>query len=369
MIMPIKTVTQGRIWKYFGLDRLVQDFQPPKESEVPSGRAQDIAAMFVRRRSLITLNLPLRHALHRIYDRHAFTTSHGTAAISTDKTGPSASTEHLPKSVVLQGAPKAYGKDIDEYTPKPLDRPIGLLHPPQPGENTGIDLRSWKQRRDDFVDYDKHLVRRRQLTAKMATPYFREWKNMRFSKGKSFLAPQRLFKADKALYFPNLFGRTLEIGSQMRDTTPKLRDKISVVSVYSSAWGENQAASFISKNNNPKLHEVVDGSGGISQLIHVNIEENSLKALLIKLFMGVQRKKMGTENWGNYFLVQNGLPLELRDMIGLLNSKVGYIYLLDGECRIRWAGSGYCEGSEKEDLVRGVTKLIEDFKSLKKYTP
>ena len=51
----------------------------------------------------------------------------------------------------------------DEYTPRPLSRPLGQLQPPQPGENTGVDPRSWRERRDEFWDYDKHLARRQQL--------------------------------------------------------------------------------------------------------------------------------------------------------------------------------------------------------------
>lgn len=63
----------------------------------------------------------------------------------------------------LADAPRSYGKSVDEFTPKPLSRPIGLSNPPQAGENRGIDTRTWKQRRADFVDYDKHLVRREEL--------------------------------------------------------------------------------------------------------------------------------------------------------------------------------------------------------------
>lgn len=51
----------------------------------------------------------------------------------------------------------------EEYTPRPLSRPLGQLQPPQPGENSGVDPRSWRERRDDFFNYDKHLARRNQL--------------------------------------------------------------------------------------------------------------------------------------------------------------------------------------------------------------
>ncbi|KAH9212580.1 ATP10 protein-domain-containing protein [Leptodontidium sp. 2 PMI_412] len=294
-----------------------------------------------------------------------FSTSYRRLAEKGAPSTPAPATPAIPEGP-LADAPRSYGKAVSEFTPKPLGRPIGLPNPPQAGENAGVDNRSWKQRRADFVDYDKHLVRRKQLTQKISTPYFREWSNMRLHKGKSFLAPPRLFKGDRALYFPNLQGQTLSKDKIPKDTTSVFEDKVSIVSVFSSVWAESQAATFASEKDNPELHEVVRSSGGLAQMVQINIEENALKAMLIKLFMPSLRKRIGAGNWGRYFVVRKGVTDDIRDAIGLLNSKVGYTYLLDGECRIRWAGSGPCEGDEKDGLVRGAKRLIEELKANRK---
>jgi ATPase complex subunit ATP10 len=192
---------------------------------------------------------------------------------------------------------------------------------------------------------------------------------MRHHKGKSFLAPPRLFKSDKALYFPNLHGQTLVKNTGLSDTTPVLEGIVSVVSVFSSAWAEGQVASFVAEKNNPKLHKVVKESGGVAQMVNINIEENAMKAAIIRLFMPSLRKRITAADWGRYFVVKRGMTNEIRDAIGLLNSKVGYVYLLDGKCRIRWAGSGICEGDEKEGLIKGVRRLIEEAKQRKVEKP
>lgn len=200
----------------------------------------------------------------------------------------------------------------------------------------------------------------------MATPYFREWSNMRLHKGKSFLAPPRLFKAERALYFPNLYGKTLLKQKELQDTTPVLKDKVSVVSIFSSVWGENQAATFASEKHNPELRDVVKKSNGEAQLVQINFEDNALKAMIVKLFMPRLRKALGAGNWDKYFLVRKGLTTEIRDLIGLLNSKVGYTYLLDEQCKIRWAASGPAESGEKESLIKGVQRLLDEAKNKQK---
>ncbi len=69
---------------------------------------------------------------------------------------------------------------------------------------------------------------------------------------------------------------------------------------------------------------------------------------------------MGQQNWGRYFIVRRGVSDEIRESVGLLNSKVGYVYLVDHNCRIRWAGSGDSEAEERGGLVKGVRRLMDE---------
>jgi mitochondrial ATPase complex subunit ATP10 len=65
--------------------------------------------------------------------------------------------------------------DGDQKDPEKLfqlNRPIGTALPPMEGENAGIDFRTVRERRNDLVDYDKHLERRKQLYVAIQLPSF-----------------------------------------------------------------------------------------------------------------------------------------------------------------------------------------------------
>jgi ATPase complex subunit ATP10 len=200
-------------------------------------------------------------------------------------------------------------------------------------------------------------------TAKLSRPYFRDWGNLQYHEGKSFIAPPRLFKAELSLYFPNLYGETIVKGDNIpRDTTPVLEGKATVVSIFSSQWAQQQADSFISEKANPALHQVLKESGDLAQIVRVNYEDNAGKAWLIRLFMGSLRRRFPERDWNKYFLVRRGITDHIRESIGLLNSRVGYTYLVDQHCRIRWAGSGPSQEVEREDLAKGLDRLVDGIK-------
>lgn len=186
---------------------------------------------------------------------------------------------------------------------------------------------------------------------------------MRHHGGKTFLSQPKLFRAESALYFPNMQGYTLENPNGMQDTTNIFTGKTSIVSVFSGTWAERQTQTFVDEKENPILASEIEREevSGL-QKVWINIEEDWLKSGLIRLFLGNLKKKRAQKDWGRSFVVSRGVGEDTRKDIGMINGKVGYVYLVDGRCKIRWAGTADAAEGEKEGLVAALKRLVDSEK-------
>ncbi|KIV88884.1 hypothetical protein PV10_08516 [Exophiala mesophila] len=276
-----------------------------------------------------------------------------------------------PDSVsAISRIPIPKGERGEVFTPSVLAYPLGLQHPPAPGQNVPYETRSFSERRKDFSSYEKALERRRVYLRSYLRPYFQEWRRVDYHRGKSFVSNERLFKKDKALYFPNLWGKTLskegDGGKGGKDTTPLLRGKVSIVCFQANEWATEQVESFVGAKENPQLNKLLENSDGMVQRIDINLQGDIARSWLVWLFKYRLRRMIPKERWDKYFMIKlprdirRGLTDEIRDAIGLLNSQVGYVYLVDPSCKIRWAGSGDAWAGEIDGLNAGIKKLIKD---------
>ena len=278
------------------------------------------------------------------------------------------------KSAISQ-IPIPKGVKGENFVPQPLARPLGLKHPPQVGQNLPFSGRSWSEAKAALEDREEHLRDRQVYLRTFLRPYFQDWKRLdKTYEGKSFVANERLFKKEKALYFPNLWGQTLakdlsdENGGS--NTTPAFRGKITVVGVQCATWAENQVNTFLEEKQNPVLHNLLRSFPQHFQQARINAQDNVSKQWLVRLFSFRLRNQIPEEEWQRYFMiklprdVRRGLTDEIRDAMGFLNTQVGYVYLLDPDCRIRWAGSGNAFKEEVESLNNGIKRLIADIQPI-----
>jgi len=127
----------------------------------------------------------------------------------------------------------------------------------------------------------------------------------------------------------------------------------------------NQVRTFVGPAENPGLKQLLDSDKEVIQEVEINYEDNLLKYWILRLFgLRKLRAERTREEQKRYFIVRRGVSDILKEALGLMNSQVGYVYLVDPEMRIRWAGSANAEPRERESLVRGAKKLIQEARGM-----
>jgi len=106
--------------------------------------------------------------------------------------------------------------------------------------------------------------------------------------------------------------------------------------------------------------------------VRLNVEPVAVRAWLVSAFAGSLRRRVPERDWPGYLLVRHGLDDGgssgggvggLRAALAMTNAKVGYTYLVDARCRIRWAASGPARPEEREGLVRGLRRILDEMEA------
>ncbi|KAF7983200.1 hypothetical protein HWV62_23464 [Athelia sp. TMB] len=239
-------------------------------------------------------------------------------------------------------------KDEDEDAVAPLSllqRPLGVLDPPTTVAKTS------KETLNEMMDQKKRMEHRKHLIKEAGKGYFSDLNATRRHGGKTWIAPTVMIREDKSLYFPNVLGSALD-GSGKKHTTDICKGRISIISMLSSKISEIHVAGFTSPTH------ARFSSNPLYTPVSINLQENLLKSFLVSLFLSSIRKQVPSDLHPTYLV--SGQNMEyVREPLGLVNKHVGYVYLLDENLKVRWAGCADAKPEEARALESCTGVLLD----------
>ncbi|WAQ82005.1 hypothetical protein PtA15_2A318 [Puccinia triticina] len=257
--------------------------------------------------------------------------------------------------------------------PKPppyLPRPLGVEDPPSTRPRTE------EEKLAKLVDEQARLQERKHLLIMGFICFFFFFKYLRIDHlitrhiksdhsflyihngNKLWTAPPSLIQDQRALYFPNISGIALS-NKETKHTTDIFTDKVSILAVESTRMSEEHTRSFYGE----PLRMMAEESN--LQLVRLNVQENPLKSWLVSLFINNLRKTVPTKQHSGYILTNQSLEY-VREPLGMVNKLLGYVYLVDWNKKVRWAGCGFSNADEVSALFSGTRALLKRFEDNEK---
>jgi ATPase complex subunit ATP10 len=261
-------------------------------------------------------------------------------------------------------APRFLGKD---FVAQPLGAPVGVKRPPLPQDDPIAEEEAMLRLQQGGIKgrLDRNTVIRQDLLKGLDRSHVRDYKNITKAPmgGKFYLGNKALYKSELSLYWPNLLGKTL--AGEQTSTTELLSGMISVVCLFQRQWAFDQTTTFVGSKENPQLAELLSQNSDVAQKIEINMEHVSAVGIFGWLFQW-QLRRQRTEQEQHDYLVLSGFPQSQRESLGIMNNSIGYVFLVDQNCRIRWSGCAQGTDEEKQTLWQGVNTLINRAKLPKK---
>ncbi|OXC69050.1 hypothetical protein AYX13_02339 [Cryptococcus neoformans] len=241
---------------------------------------------------------------------------------------------------------KPKGKSPASGDIPPLQRPPGT--PIKPTSSP----KSWQQKKDEMLDDDRAKAKRKALLHEAKQGYFHDYNQARTARGgKLWIAPNVLIREDKANYFPDISGKSL-LGKNVH-TTDVFKGKATLVTIISTRLSEEHVQSFVQ----PVLEDL-EGHPDF-QYLTINHQPNALKSLLVSFFTSSLKRIVPEHQWPTY-LISTGSwsPIDVIQPLGLGNSLLGYVFLVDHNAKVRWAACGLATEDEVKSFRRAAAVLV-----------
>ncbi|KIM27762.1 hypothetical protein M408DRAFT_329912 [Serendipita vermifera MAFF 305830] len=250
-------------------------------------------------------------------------------------------------------------QDTSKNSPKPialqlLPRPLGVQNPPK------WRPMSREEKNRELFDEDKVIERRDILKRLNQEAYYADVHKMSFHGGKTWIAPPQLIREERSLYFPNMSGKPIGESPPPEDKSqsPENRKEQRMLrgpyipmeggKCHTGQIGQGNVSIIAITNSQISQEHVKAWTRGLTdkwrgherfRFLHVNLQQNPLRTFLVSMFASKLRQEVPKYFHQSYIISYENIDY-VREAIGLENKFVGYVYLVDWENRIRWAGCG-----------------------------
>lgn len=272
------------------------------------------------------------------------------------------------------------GQNMAKIVPKPhlffqIKKPFGFVERPVKTleveskpiftlENLNLPKKLW----DFYFDGITRRTRVEAIQKDLAYGGMYDFHVFTKTKGRLFESPPSYFRADKALYFPNIRGKTLT-GKRMDLLDIIDKSKITILRVYSTDAGfemtndyfkvPNSQDNYLSETGNRVFEQEFPNA----QIVEIILSENISKHLVHTFVTPAKVAKTRPACQHERYLIamrDTALSRNDREKLLLTNGYSGYVYVLDSNYKIRWAGSGWPVENEVTTLWKSVRHLLKE---------
>ncbi|KAJ1925103.1 Mitochondrial ATPase complex subunit atp10 [Tieghemiomyces parasiticus] len=278
--------------------------------------------------------------------------------------------ERLPYSHLDEPAKREVTRSLQDISQSLKDRlknfqpgtPLGQTTAPTPAPSVGWLHRLGASLRSTW-DQEATLERRKYLVRKFQRPHFQDMLDLKKYGDKLFPAPTQLIPADRALYMPNLEARNL-LGKPAQLVT-LLRGRVSLVSfqfvkhaeehveTYSKPFQAAFEGAVLTKEGRQAPPQQPPHGGHLEvQHVRINVVENWAKAAVVRPFLTSTLGQGLTDDEKRRFLCHFRPIDRMKDQLFIDNLAMGWVYLVDPDCKVRWYANGAARPEEINQLLR-----------------
>ncbi|PVU94767.1 hypothetical protein BB561_002276 [Smittium simulii] len=300
----------------------------------------------------------------KVYSSHFHTTSAPLALISLQKNialkhalpnprflqAQKISSKAVPKTEIKVEQTSLAQEATKSQDKRKIIKPGTPVGSKEPGDASLIpkQSKSFKQKIKDSVNPEQHIKRRDELYKQISESYWQGFADLQKYGPKLFEATSELIPEKAALYFPKF--KATSLNSYEHNIPVLTRGKVSIVTFEFAKFAEKHTISYIDQ------YEKYFKDNKKVQLIQLNIEENWLKAFLLKACIPLLRSNIPKYRHNLYF-THFGSVETIKQQLGISNRFLGYCFLVDKNSKIRWYSNGVASENEAETLVKLVKSL------------